>query len=53
MSTIESVLQEHRVFPPPADSSAGQRFRNGGVSGAVRRGGTRLRGLLARWRAST
>ena len=46
-STIESVLQESRVFPPPADF-----VRQANISGMdayrahVRRGRARLRGLL-------
>ena len=51
-STIESVLQEKRVFPPsPAFVKQGEHLRHGGLPQAVRRGRARLRGLLGPPRA--
>ena len=47
MSAIESLLQENRVFPPPATfGQERSHFRHGRIPGAVRRGRARLRGLL-------
>ena len=52
MSTIESVLNENRLFAPPPDFvKQRQRLRHGRLSGPVRRGAGRLRRLLGAARA--